>query len=133
MKPHAIAIVGLLTLTGCASQDGKSSAVPSPAPSPQNVDWDAVDKSTARTKERLEKSGWKKTETQTVESGFLPMSDEDYATALADATTAVRRENPKWSDSEVEDKARERAEEAKRKFENSYTTRTTTSVKWTSP
>lgn len=132
-KLSAWMIAGLLTVTGCASRHEKSSAVPKPAP--QNVNWEEVDKSTARTKERQEreKSGWKKTETTTEEKGYLPMSEDEYATALADALAAVKKENPKLSDDEAEEKARVRADEVKRQYENSYRTRITTSVKWTSP
>ncbi|HEX2852927.1 MAG TPA: hypothetical protein VHO24_06795 [Opitutaceae bacterium] len=133
VKLAAIAFTGLLLVAGCVSQEGKPFAIPTPAPAPQNVNWEEVDKSTARTKEREGKSAWKKTETTTEEKGYLPMSDDEYASALTDALTAVKSENPKLSDSEVEEKARQRADEAKRQYENSYRTRTSTSVKWSSP
>lgn len=135
MKYCATGILGLLVLAGCASQTDKLSPAAVPPPAPQNIDWEKVDKSTARTKERQEKgkAGWKKTETELVESGYLPMTEEEYESALATAVAAVRKENPKLSDSEAEEKARLRADEAKRQYESSYRTRTTTSVKWTSP
>jgi hypothetical protein len=60
------------------------------------------------------------------------MPDGDYAAALASAADEVRKANPKLSDSEVETEAVKRADEAKRKYENSYRTTTTTSVKWES-
>jgi len=128
----------LLGLAGCTSlPDGKTvpaeTAASTPAPRPQNINWEEVDKSTARSKERQQKSAWAKTESSSVERGYFSMSDEDYAAALASATDEIKKANPKLSDSDVETKARERADDAKRKYENSYTTRASTSVKWTSP
>lgn len=135
----AVVVLGLLAMAGCASAPttkstaGKNPLAASPSPQPQNINWEEVDKSTARTREREKKSAWTKTESTQVESGYFPMSDEDYASALASATNEIRQANPKLSESEVETKARERADEARRKYESAHTTRASTSVKWTSP
>jgi hypothetical protein len=138
MKIPVLAVLCLLGMAGCASAPAGGTAptegaTAARAPAPQNINWEEVDRSTARAKERKAANAWTKTETKEVERGYFPMTEEEYATALASATEEVRKANPQFSNAEVKTKARERADEAKRQHENSYQTRASAGVKWTSP
>jgi hypothetical protein len=137
MKTGLVFVFSLLALAGCVSApEGATSSAhgPSPAPAPEKINWTEVDKSSARVKEREKaKPASNVTVTDNVESGFFLMSDDDYETALTSATEEIRKANPKMSDSEVEIEAGKRADEARRKYENSYRTRASTSVQWKSP
>ena len=90
-----------------------------------------IDKSVERIKAREKKKAEPVpvTVTNEVKQGYLPMSDEDYARALDNARDDVRKANPKMSDSEIEDRARLQADDAKWKYEHSYRTETTTTYK----
>lgn len=133
MKYPIASLALLIGFAGCASLSSHTKPAQqgeSPAPAPEKVNWEEVDRSTARTKERGEKKPADVTKTDTVEQGFLKMSTDDYVSALASAMSDVRQEHPDWSQAAVETEAVRRADEAKRKYESSYSTRTSTEVKW---
>jgi hypothetical protein len=123
-------------LAGCATV--RESAPPvvvrpfpaSPAVAPLN--WEEIDKSTQRTKERVLKKQEQPRPaiTSTVESGFLPMSEDDYASAKTKAADEIRKANPKMSDSEVDSAAEARAEKEKRLYEQTFRTRSSVSYEW---
>jgi hypothetical protein len=100
---------------------------------PGGPNWEEVDKSTSRMKER-ERSKPRLVEMErTVERGYLPMTEEEYKCALDSAREEVRQANPKWSDREIEDEARKRADAAKAKHESSYTLRESVKYEWKKP
>jgi hypothetical protein len=139
MNSRGLIIVAFVTLAGCTTAPDTEPAAArasAPTPAPEKINWEEVDKSTARVKERKNRESDRKvTTTETVEQGFLPMSDDEYVAALTSATEEVRKANPKMSDWEVDTEARKRADEAKRQYENSFRTRasTSTKVEWSSP
>jgi hypothetical protein len=92
-------------------------------PSPKSPNWDEIDKTVQRVKER-EKSKPRLVETErTVEQGFLPMSEADYTAALETARVEIRKANPKLSDGDVETEAIKRADAAKWTAEHAYSSR----------
>jgi hypothetical protein len=140
MKAQAILAMGALAVAvaSCATtQASKEPAVvvrPFPAQpekKPTPLDWQEIDKSTQRTKARaLAKPEKAHTVTDKVESGFLPMSEDDYARAKTKAMDEVRKANPKMSESDVESAAVARADQEKREYEQVYRTRASTSYEW---
>ena len=124
----ALPFAGLL-LAGCAS-----------APPPENPpmraggpNWEEVDKSVKRLKDR-EKNPPQLVETgRTQEQGFRPMSDEDYAAALDAARAEVRKANPKMADADVENAATRQADHAKWVYEHSVTSSASSSYEWKKP
>lgn len=130
MKLRALAAFSLLALAGCNSTPVAKTSV---APSVEAIDWKKVDESTARTKERKSRKAWTKTETRQEEQGYFPMTDDEYAAALENAAAEIRKENPRMSGTEVEARARARADDARTNQEKSYQTRASATVKWTSP
>ena len=123
MKTTLTIALGLLFCAGCASSSRSPGAIVSPSPATGGPNWDAVDKTVQRVKER-ERAKLQAVETErTVESGFFAMTDEEYATALESARVEIRKANPKMSEGEVESEAIRRADEAKRRHEQSFTRR----------
>lgn len=118
MKLPALALAALLA--GCATTQR-----PDDTPMrPGGPDWTAVDKSVDRVKERERNKPKILVETgRTSESGYFAMTDDEYATALESARAEVRKANPKMSDRDVETEATKRADEARRKHENTFTQR----------
>jgi len=95
--------------------------------------WEEVDKSVQRVKER-ERSKARLVETgRTQEQGFRQMSDEDYAAALESAREDVRKASPKISDGDLEKEAVKRADEAKRKYELSVSSSASSTYEWKKP
>jgi hypothetical protein len=89
------------------------------APIAPGPNWDEVDKTIERVRER-ERTKLRAIETKrTVESGFFVMTEEEYAAALT-ARGEVRKANPALSESEVEAEATKRADEAKRHHDASF-------------
>jgi hypothetical protein len=128
MKTRAAFALALLLLAGCASTPPAAN----PPMPPGGPNWEKVDESVARIKER-EKNKGRLVETErssgsTTEQGYFKMSDEDYAAALDSARADVKKANPKMSDADVETEATKRADAAKQKYENTYSVRTSTSA-----
>ena len=133
-------LAAVFLLGGCATSSEPAFAPvvvhPFPAKSEkasQPLDWQEIDKSTQRAKARALKKPAEKessTVTQTAESGFWPMTEEDYATAQAKAEDEIRKAYPKMSESEVEKAAVAQADKEKRQYEQTYRTRTSTSQEW---
>ncbi len=110
-------------LAGCASPSHSPSATIATPQRAGSPNWDAIDGTVQRVKER-ERTKLQAIETErTVESGYFAMTDEEYATALESARSEVRKSNPKLPESEVESEAVKKADEAKRRHEQSFTRR----------
>ena len=123
-------LVASILLAGCASTPRVEDNPPMRSGGPN---WDEVDKTVQRVKERERpKSAVVETE-RTAEAGFFVMTDEEYAAALEAARTEVRKAHPKWSDPEVEAEATKRADQAKRRQEASFTRRSTSKFEIKSP
>jgi hypothetical protein len=130
-------LAGALVLGGCVtSQEPLTAPVvvrPFPAkPASPPLNWEEIDRSTQRTKERVrvKEETVQPTITHEEKSGYLPMSDDDYATALSKATAEIRQANSKMSDSEVAAAARECADKEKRQYEQTYRTSNSASYEW---
>lgn len=129
-------------LGGCASsptpyaQDPALPANAAATPQPQSTktpNWDEVDKTVQRVRAR-EQQRPQMVETQRiVESGYFPMTDEQYAAALDSARADVRKANPKWNESEVETEAVKRADQAKDKAEHTYVERASSTYEYRKP
>jgi hypothetical protein len=127
MKTFAVS--ALLVLSGCATAPSDSNP-PMRAGGPN---WEEVDKSVQRIKERENQKGRLVETERKVEQGFLPMSDVDYSAALASARDEVRKANPKMSEGEVEAEAITRADQAKWRYEHSPSTRASSTYEWKTP
>ena len=115
--------LGALLLAGCASQSHSPGTNVAPPLRASGPNWDAIDGTVQRVKER-ERAKLQAVETErTVESGFFAMTDEEYAVALESARAEVRKSNPKMPESDVESEAVKRADEAKRRHEQTFTRR----------
>ena len=122
-------VLALVLLAGCAH---KKQAQNPPMP-PGGPNWAEVDKSAQRVKER-EQNKPRFVETKRVEEeGFLKMSDKDYADALEDAKLAVRKEHPDWSASDVEREATKRSDQARIRYESSYSKRSSSTYELKTP
>ncbi len=134
MRTRIPFVFAVMLVAGCAStSQSEAPAVASrPVPKEKQPNWEEIDKSTQRTRERAQKKEEKQrpTTTESVESGFLPMTDEEYARVLSTASDEIRKANPKMSESDVDSAAHERAEKEKRDYERNYRTRTSTSYEW---
>jgi transketolase len=123
-------LVASILLAGCASSPRVEDNPPMRVGGPN---WDEVDKTVQRVKER-ERPKLAVVETErTTEAGFFAMTDEEYAAALEAARVEVRKANPNLSDAEVEAEATKRADEAKRRQEASFTRRSTLKYEVKSP
>ncbi len=107
-----------LLLSACASTPRADTAA-NPPMRPGGPDWDAVDRSTQRTKEREENRPRLVETARSQEQGFRTMSDDDYAAALDAARADLRKANPKISDGDLEQQAAQRADHAKWQYEHS--------------
>jgi hypothetical protein len=117
-------------LAGCASSLQVES---NPPMRPGGPNWDEVDKSVQRIKER-EKNQPRLVETvRTQEQGFHQMSDDDYASVLDGARSDVRKAFPKMADGEVEKEATKQADEAKRQYEHAISSSASSSYEWKKP
>lgn len=122
-------LVLLLPLAGCAT----SPPADNPPMPPGGPNWEEVDKSVQRIKEREKDKGHLVETERKVEQGSPTMSDTDYAAALDSARDEVRKANPKMSDSDVENEATKRADKAKRQYESSLSTSASSSYEWKKP
>lgn len=124
-----------LGLCGCASlqPDAAAGATPAPTASSRGPNWEEIDKSVQRVREREQKRTRLVETGRNVEHGFFPMSDEDYAAALDAAREEVRKQNPKMAEGDVEKEATKRADEAKRGYESSHTTRASSTYELSKP
>jgi hypothetical protein len=120
--------VSLLHNLGCASSSRSPSASDVPPPRAGGPDWEEVDKTVARVKERERVRKSAVTTTYSTESGFFPMTDDEYAAALESARAEVRKANPDLSASDVESEAVKRADEAKRQQDMAFTGRAKATV-----
>lgn len=95
--------------------------------------WEDVDRSVERLKER-ERNRSQLVETgRTQELGLQTMSDEDYATVLEAARGDVKKANPKMSDKEVEKAATKKADEAKRQYGHAVSGSASSTYEWKKP
>ncbi len=109
---------GLLgVLAGCASTSSPEANPPMRAGGPN---WEEVDKSVERIKEREKNKARLVESTRSEEQGFRPMTDDEYAAALDAARADVKKANPKMSDGDVEKEAAKRADQAKRQAELTF-------------
>jgi hypothetical protein len=116
----ALPLAAALLLIGCASPSADTSTNPppaAPAGSSTGPNWEEIDKTVQRVKER-ERNKPRLVETEThTDTGFAKMSDDDYAAELDQARAEVKKANPKMSDGDVETEAAKRADQAKRRYE----------------
>jgi hypothetical protein len=108
-----------LLLAGCAWPSADTSTPPpaTPAGSSAGPNWEEIDKTVQRVKER-ERNKPRLVETEShTETGFAKMSDDDYAAELDKARAEIKKTNPKMSDGDVEAEATKRADQAKRRYE----------------
>src|SRR3954467_8008416 len=111
------ATFSILLLGGVAGCASPGTNAPNPPMRPGGPNWEEVDKSVQRVKER-ESGKARLVETErTQEQGFRAMSDEEYAAAFDSARLEVRKSNPKMSETDLEKEAAKRADEAKRQYE----------------
>ena len=119
-----------LLVAGCAS----STSAPPPEPlSGKGPNWEEIDKTVQRVKEREKNKGQLVETERTTEQGFFPMSDADYAAALDSARADVRKANPKMSDADVETEAVKKADAAKYAAEHAYSARASSTYEWKKP
>lgn len=117
-------------LAGCATTQ-RPDDTPMRAGGP---DWAAVDKSVERVKERERNKPRLVVESErTAEAGYFAMTEDEYATALDTARAEIKKANPKMSDRDVETEASKRADEARRKHENTYQQRVGVSYEFKRP
>ena len=127
MKTPLILVV--LLVTGCASQP----TVENPPMRPGGPNWAEVDKSVQRIEERKKNEPRFVETARTQDQGFSKMSDDDYASVLNAARSDVRKENPKMSDGDLETEATKRADEAKRKYELTFSRSASSTYEWKEP
>jgi hypothetical protein len=141
MKPHVLLLTPLLWV-GCASSPtpfARDPALPANAAAQDQAqttktpNWEEIDKTSQRVREREKKKAEFVETSRTVEQGFLPMSGADYTAALDAARADVRKANPKWTDSDVETEAIKRADQAKWRAEHSYSTRASSTYELRKP
>ena len=133
MNPRRALALAALLLAGCASPSHPPSATVAPPPRAGGPNWGAVDGTVQRVRER-ERTKLQAVETErTVESGFFAMTDDEYAAALESARSEVRKANPKMSESDIEAEAVKKADEAKRRHEQSFTRRASSTYQIKSP
>jgi hypothetical protein len=136
MNTKICIVICALFLAGCANSPNGGSqpaVVTGPPMRTGGPNWEEIDKSVQRIKER-ESGKPRLVETdRKVEQGFFPMSDADYAAALASARDEVRKANPKMSESAVETEAIKRADDAKRSYEHSHSSTATSTYEWKKP
>lgn len=95
--------------------------------------WNEIDRTVERVKAREQaKRRFVETE-RTVEAGFFPMTDEEYAKALDDARAEIKKANPKMSEADVESEAVKRADEARRRHEHTFTRRASSTYELKTP
>lgn len=123
------ALLLLPFLAGCAT----TSPVDNPPMRPGGPNWEEIDKSVQRIKDR-EKNKPRLVETaRHEEQGFARMTDEDYASVLDAARVDVRKANPKMSDADIETEATKRADQAKRDYERSFSRSAGSTLEWKRP
>jgi hypothetical protein len=123
MKATITVALGALCVAGCASSSRFPGKPVAPVPGAGSPNWDEVDKTVQRVRER-ERAKLQAVETErTVEAGFFAMTDDEYASALESARSEIRKANPKMPEDEVESEAIKKADEAKRRHELSFTRR----------
>jgi outer membrane murein-binding lipoprotein Lpp len=99
------ALIGAALLAGCATEVEKIPEHTNPPMRPGGPNWEEVDKSVQRIKDR-EAGRPRLVETvRATEQGFHEMSADDYAAALDAARADLRKANPKISDSDLEQQA----------------------------
>jgi hypothetical protein len=133
MKTPSAITLCLLLGAGCANSTRmRDQPVPPPLTGP-GPNWAEIDKTVERVKER-EQTKLRVVETgRTIESGFFSMTDEEYAQALEDARAAVRKAEPKLSETEIESEAVKRADEARRRHELAFTQRASSTYELKKP
>src|SRR5262245_40062356 len=118
-----------LLLAGCASAP-QAENPPMRAGGPN---WEEVDKSVQRIKDR-ERNKPQLVETgRTQEQGFRQMSDDDYVAALDAARSEVKKANPKMTDADVENAATKQADHAKWVYEHSVSSSASSSYELKRP
>lgn len=127
MKTPFILVVVLVT--GCSSQPHAEN----PPMRPGGPNWVEVDKSVQRIKERKANKPLLVETERTQDQGFGKMSADDYASVLDAARSDVRKENPKMSDGDIENEATKRADEAKRKYELTFSRSAGSTYEWKKP
>lgn len=136
MNTKLYVIISALLVAGCANSPNGGSqpaVVTGPPMRTGGPNWEEVDKTVQRIKER-ESGKPRLVETdRKVEQGFFAMPDADYATALASARDEVKKANPKYSESAVETEAIKRADDAKRSYEHAHSSTATSTYEWKKP
>ena len=119
MKPSLVflAAVPLLFVAGCASPPVEVDAASNPPMPAGGPNWEQVDKSVQRIKDREQNKARLVETARTEEQGFRTMSDDDRAAAFDAARVEIRNANPKMSESDVDKEAAKRADDAKRECE----------------
>ena len=132
MKSSSFLALSLLLVGGCASSP-ENPVSSSPLTAANGPNWEEVDRTAQRVKERERpKARFVETERK-VEAGFLAMTDEEYSKAVESARSEVRKANPKMSETEVETEAVRRADEVKWRHEHSYTQRSSSTYELKRP
>ena len=133
MYTRLASILFAAVLAGCVSQVESFPESANLPMRPGGPNWDEVDKSVRRIKDR-ESGRPRLVETErSTEQGFRTMSDEDYASVLDAARSDIRKANPKLVDRDVEQQATKRADEAKRQYELSVSSSASSSYEWKKP
>jgi hypothetical protein len=133
MKTPPAITLALLVGAGCASSTRMREPNVPPSPVGAGPNWAAIDRTIERVKKR-EQTRLRVVKTERrVEAGFFPMTDEDYAQALDAARAAVKKAQPKLAEAETESEAVRQAEEARRRHEQSFTQRTSSTFELKKP
>lgn len=127
MKTFALAF--LLVFAGCAT----ASKDPNPPMRAGGPDWEKIDQSVQRIKEREQNKARLVETARTREEGFRPMSDADYAAALETARAEIKKANPKIADADLEKEATLRADTARRQYEQAFTRSASSTYEWKKP
>lgn len=120
----------LASLAGCASPVKVDS---NPPMRPGGPNWEEVDRTAQRVKEREQNKPRLVEVERSQEQGFRRMSDEDYAAELDRARAEAKKADPKRADAEIEKEAVRRADEARRGYERSVQSSASSTYEWKKP
>jgi len=122
-----------LLVGGCASSTSAPPPTTTESLPAKTPNWEEIDKTVQRVKEREKNKGRLVETGRTTEQGFFPMSEADYTAALDSAREEVKKANPKMSDADVEAEAIKKADAAKYAAEHSYSARASSTYEWKKP
>jgi hypothetical protein len=133
MNTRLTSILIATLLAGCESRVESIPEKTNPPMRPGGPNWNEVDKSVQRIKEREQGRGRLVETASSTEQGFHPMSDDDYAAILESARADIRKSTPKISVADLEQQATKRADQAKHDYEHAVASRASSSYEWKKP